>query len=88
MKVAMVHTATHVVKNVIIVNSLNDTPPAGYHYAEMEIVETPIDPEVKALQDIIKEVDPLFKLVEPTHHERQIKLNVTKWTSERGFYED
>ena len=84
----MVKTATGVVENIIIVNSLNDTPPAGYRYAEMEIIETPIDPEVKALQDIIKEVDPLYKAIEPTYHERPIKLKKTKWTSERGFYED
>jgi hypothetical protein len=88
MKVAMVDNTTHVVKNIIIVNSLNDTPPTGYHYAEMQIIETPIDPEVKALQDIIKEVDPLYKGIEPSYHERPIKLNKTKWTSKRSFYED
>ena len=86
LKVAMVNNTTHIVKNIIIVNSLNDIPPAGYHFAEVKTIAKTIDSEVKALQDLIKEMDPSFEIAKLEVFEKTIELNKTKWTSEKGFH--
>ena len=87
-KVALVNLQTNIVENVIIVDSIDDTPPQGYYYAPMETSEIPVDPEVEQLQNIIKEVDPLYEGVKPIVFEKPITLNKTRWTQQKGFHED
>jgi hypothetical protein len=87
-KAALVNTDTKIVENIIMVNSLEDVVPEGYVLAPMEYQKDPVSRELTALQKILKENDPNFIIKEPEPREVSINIGVTKWDSEKKYYEE
>lgn len=87
-KAALVNTNTKIVENIIIVDSLEDRVPEGYVLAPMEFQLPTVSRELTALQKILKENDPNFVIKEPDPAEVSINIGVTKWDSERKYYEE
>lgn len=85
MKAAFVNTTTNVVESIIVVNSLDDIIPIGYKLVGIPMVDTFSSEEERQLYEIIKEIDPNYT---PPKAERLIDLGITKWSEERGFYEE
>ena len=85
MKAAYVNLETKIVEEIIIVNSLEDIVPVGYKLVEIPLVEIFSSEEEKQLYDIIKEFDPTYTVATI---DRFIDLGTTKWSEERGFYEE
>jgi hypothetical protein len=84
-RAALVNVSTGIVENVIVVNSFEDEVPAGYTIKPITIIDLvgEITQEYLDMIDIIKQIDPDYKT--PTK-EIEIRLNVTNWSEERGFY--
>lgn len=85
MRAAYVNTTSNIVESIIIVNSLEDIVPEGYKLVEIPRIEVFSSEEEKQLYDIIKEFDPTYTVMTS---ERFIDLGITKWSEERGFYEE
>lgn len=87
-KAALVNIETEIVENVIMVSTMEDIVPASYVLAPMEFYSEPVSKELSALQTILKDIDPDFKIKEPEAREVSINIGVTKWNSERKYYEE
>jgi hypothetical protein len=87
MRAAYVNLNTGIVQEIIIVNSLNDIVPENYKLVEIPLIEVTSSEEEKQLFDIIKEIDPTFVDTIPKE-EIHINIGSTKWSEERGFYEE
>lgn len=87
-RVALVNNETGVVENLIVVIRNEDIPPDGYSFADLETIEIPVNSEIAALENIIKEIDPEFEVTKPIISERPLNIGTTKWSKDRGFYEE
>jgi hypothetical protein len=87
MKAALINLETGIVESVIMVNSVDDPVPYGYHLVEVDIIHNIIGKtdEELALYEIIKDLDPDYKYDEI---ERPIHNGQTKWSVTQGFYEE
>jgi hypothetical protein len=86
MKGVLVNIQTGIVENIIMVNSLEDPVLENYKLFEMPMVEMYTSEEERQLYEIIKEIDPDF--IGVPKGERFIDIGVTKWSTEKGFYEE
>jgi hypothetical protein len=86
MKAALVNTLTNIVESIIIVNSIDDLVPENYKLLEIPMVDIYTSEEERQLYEVIKEIDPDY--IGIPKGERFIDIGVTKWSSEKGFYEE
>jgi hypothetical protein len=86
MKAALVNTVTNIVESIIIVNSMDDVVPENYKLLEIPMVDIYTSEEERQLYEVIKEIDPDY--IGIPKGERFIDIGVTKWSSEKGFYEE
>lgn len=86
MKAALVNTVTNIVESIIIVDSIDDIVPENYKLIEIPMVEKYTSEEERQLYEVIKEIDPEYPDI--PKEERFIDIGVTKWSEEKGFYEE
>ena len=86
MKAALVNTVTNIVESIIIVNSVDDVVPENYKLLEIPMIDMYTSEEERQLYEVIKEIDPDYTDI--PKGERFIDIGVTKWTIEKGFYEE
>jgi hypothetical protein len=86
MKAALVNTVTNIVESIIIVDSIDDIVPENYKLVEMPMVEMYTSEEERQLYEVIKEIDPEYPDI--PKEGRFIDIGVTKWSEEKGFYEE
>jgi len=86
-KAALVNLSTNIVENIIMVNTFEDPVPENYKLVEITLNEIPITEEERQLYEIIKEIDPSYPNNIPKL-EVPINIGATKWSVERGFYEE
>ena len=86
MKAALVNTVTNIVESIIIVNSVDDVVPENYKLLEIPMIDMYTSEEERQLYEVIKEIDPDYTDI--PKGERFIDIGVTKWLSEKGFYEE
>jgi hypothetical protein len=86
MKAAFVNTVTNIVESIIIVDSIDDIVPENYKLVEIPMVEMYTSEEERQLYEVIKEIDPEYPDI--PKEERFIDIGVTKWSEEKGFYEE
>lgn len=85
LKVALVNLTTGVVENLIMVKSLEDPIAEGYKLVEIPLIERFFSEEESQLYAIIREIDPSFVIPK---QETPIHVGTTKWSEEKGFYEE
>lgn len=89
MKTAYLDIETGLVELVIVVNSLDDVVPKGKKLLEIPLVDAYNgSQEEQNLFNILKEIDPEYIDSEHYKIERTIYPGITKWSEERGFYEE
>jgi hypothetical protein len=85
-KAALVDLETCLVKNIVMVNRLTDGVPSGYRLVKIDKIINH-SKEEEELWSMLKEIDLNLSIVIPKI-ERPILVNKTKWTFEKGFYEE
>jgi hypothetical protein len=86
-RAALVNTQTGVVENIIMVNSFEDAIDENYKLVEIyeiEVLNSLTEDEIQ-LYSILKEIDPDFKMPMMVY---PVNINETKWSEEKGFYEE
>lgn len=84
----LINLNTSTVEGVIAVNSFEDPVPEGYKLLPVPIEIFFRDQEEKELYNILKEIDPDFENPDLIKQTRIIHPWQTKWTEEKGFYEE
>jgi hypothetical protein len=87
-RAALINLSTNIVENILVVDTLEDNVPEGFILAPLEMVQEFTSRELSALQEILKAVDPDFKVPETAPIEHPINIGVTKWSEERKYYEE
>ena len=86
-KAALINIQTGIVENIIMVNSIEDPVNENYKLVEIYEIEntSTLTEEEKQLYSILKEIDPDFKL---PMIDCPVYINISKWSEEKGFYEE
>jgi hypothetical protein len=86
--VALINNQTNFVENIVVIELDRDEPPIGYSFAEIPIIKKFPTKQDEELYNMLREIDPNFVFERMYEGPVDIIFNKTKWTQEKGFFED